>query len=686
MINNRELSWLCFNKRVMQEAQDQTVPLLQRLRFLGIFSNNQDEFIKVRVGNLVRFSRMGKKAPIMTGNYHPSNLLAIVNKKIIDDFQLFQKTYDEILLEMEKNNIYVLNETELNKEQQAFCRNYYLNVISPRIVPLMVRKTAPLPFLKDGHVYMAIKMWIGRISRFSIIQLPISKKSPRFVVLPPSKKDRHEVIFLDDIIRLCLDEIFFMFRYEKVTAHTFKILRDAVMPLDEDLSLSTIEKMERGIEARQHGEVIRMIIDKKMPTDIIRTIANKLGLKETSDFIQHSTRYHLMKDLMKFPVLVSELENKGQHTSGHPYIRPNHSIMKVIKQHDIMLNYPYQSFSHFIDFLREAAVDPNVQNIYITLYRVAERSKVINALVNAARNGKHVVALVELLARFDEEQNVENIDILQDAGVKVIHGVDGLKVHSKICLIQRYEAGFLKGYTYVGTGNFNEDTARIYGDLGLLTFDQSIAEDASKVFEFLQHPHYHFNCKKLIVSPYSMREAFNDLIEREIEFALKGKKAYIYAKCNSLTDEDIIKRLYKASESGVKIRLQIRGACCLQPELAGISETIKVHSIVDKYLEHARLFIFHNGGEDETIISSADWMTRNLNRRVEVAVPITDKRIKKTLHKFFDIQWNDNVKSRTMFDFESNNYVEPKKNSYQIRAQLALHNFYEDLDQKHRKK
>lgn len=686
MINNRELSWLCFNKRVMQEAQDQTVPLLQRLRFLGIFSNNQDEFIKVRVGNLVRFSRMGKNAPIMTNDYHPADLLPIINKKITDDFQLFQKTYDEILLEMEENNIYVLNETELNQEQRDFCRNYYLNVISPRIVPLMVRKTAPLPFLKDGHVYMAVKMWIGRISRFSIIQLPISKKSPRFVVLPSSKKKRHEVIFLDDIIRLCLDEIFFMFRYDKITAHTFKILRDAVMPLDEDVSLSMVEKMERGIEARQHGEVIRMIIDKKMPTDVARTIANKLGLKENSDFIQHGTRYHLMKDLMKFPALVPELENKPQNASGHPYVKPNQSIMKVIKQHDIMLNYPYQSFNHFIDFLREAAVDPNVQNIYITLYRVAERSKVINALINAARNGKHVVALVELLARFDEEQNVENIDILQDAGVKVIHGVDGLKVHSKLCLVQRYEAGFLKGYTYIGTGNFNEDTARIYGDLGLLTFDQTIAEDAGKVFEFLQHPHYHFNCERLIVSPYFMRDEFNMRIDREIEFAQKGKKAYIYAKCNSLTDEDIVNKLYKASEAGVKVRLQIRGACCLQPETEGLSDNIKVHSIVDKYLEHARLFIFYNGGEDETIISSADWMTRNLNRRVEVAVPITDKRIKKTLHKFFDIQWSDNVKSRTMYDFESNNYVEPKKDNHQIRAQLKLHSFYDELDEKHKKK
>lgn len=686
MINNRELSWLCFNKRVMQEAQDQTVPLLQRLRFLGIFSNNQDEFIKVRLGNLVRFGRMGKKAPIMTGDYHPADLLPIVNNKIIDDFQLFQKTYDEILLEMEENNIYVLNETELNQEQKNFCRNYYLNVISPRIVPLMVRKTAPLPFLKDGHVYMAVKMWTGRMSRFSIIQLPISKKSPRFVVLPSSKKGRHEVIFLDDIIRLCLDEIFFMFRYDNITAHTFKILRDAVMPLEEDVSLSLVEKMERGIEARQHGEVIRMIIDKKMPSDVIQTIANKLGFKEGSDFIQHSTRYHLMKDLMKFPALVPELENKHQNASGHPYVKPNNSIMKVIKQHDIMLNYPYQSFNHFIDFLREAAVDPNVQNIYITLYRVAERSKVINALVNAARNGKHVVALVELLARFDEEQNVENIDILQDAGVKVIHGVDGLKVHSKLCLVQRYEAGFLKGYTYIGTGNFNENTARIYGDLGLLTFDQVIAKDAAKIFEFLQHPHYHFQCERLIVSPYFMRDEFNDRIDREIELAQQGKKAYIYAKCNSLTDEEIVNKLYQASKAGVKVRLLVRGACCLQPETKDLSENIKVHSIVDKYLEHARLFIFHNGGEDETIISSADWMTRNLSRRVEVASPITDKRIKKTLHKFFDIQWSDNVKSRTMFDYESNNYVELKKNAHPVRAQLALHSFYDELDKKHKKK
>lgn len=684
MINNRELSWLAFNERVLQEAQDKNVPLMQRLRFLGIFSNNQDEFIKVRVANVLRLSTLKDiKIPKLSGGYTSKELLPLLNTTITDSQEIFSQTYREILEEMENFGIYVINETQLNKKQEEFCRDYFSSIISMRLVPLIMRKTTRIPFLRDGNIYHAVKMCSGKTSRYSIIQIPVSSTCPRFITLP-SDEGRTDVIFIDDVIRLCLDEIFFMFNYETITAHTFKILRDAQMTIDDDISKSLIEKMEDGIDSRIHGRPIRLTYDKDMPEDVMEIIASKFGLKREEE-IAPSGRYHLMKDLMKFPKVHPELEVSNPAPLSHPSIKPFSSILKVIKVKDIFLNYPYHTFNHFIDFLREAAIDPKVEKIYITLYRTAERSKVINALVNAAKNGKQVVVLVELMARFDEEHNVEITDILTREGVKVIHGIDGLKVHSKLVLIERKEGASLKGYTYIGTGNFNESTAQIYGDFGLMTSNNQIAADAKEVFDFLQNTHKHFETKHLLVSPYYMRGKCENLIETEIRNAQKGKKAYIYAKFNSLTDEKIINHLYKASNAGVKIRLIIRGACCLQPQVKGQSENIKVISIVDKFLEHARMAIFCNGGIEKIYILSADWMTRNLDRRVEVGVPIFDKGIQRTLKKVFEIQWSDNVKARDLTIFGQNNYV-TKKQEIPCRSQLALYDFYKSLENTNTKK
>lgn len=672
MINNRDLSWLTFNERVLQEAQDKSVPLIQRLRFLGIFSNNQDEFIKVRVANLVRIAQLkGKNIPILSGGYTAKELLPMINMQVSESQKKFMQTYTDILSEMEKHGIYIINEKQLNKKQKEFCRSYFSAVVSPQLVPLVLRKSTQKPFLRDNNIYHAIKMTAGKNStpRYAIIQIPVNSSCPRFVVLP-SAQNRNDIIFLDDIIRLCLDEIFFMFSYKEISAYTFKLMRDAQLTLDDDISKSLVEKMEVGLQKRMHGQTVRLIYDRQMPTDLLDIISSKLNLKGEGE-LDAGGRYHLMRDLMKFPKVNPKLESVSPKPLNHPDIKSSSSILKIINRKDILLNYPYHTFNHFIDFLREAAIDPKVDSIYITLYRTAEKSKVINALINAAKNGKKVVVLMELLARFDEEQNVAYSEMLQKEGVKVIHGVPGLKVHSKLVLVQRKD----KGYVYVGTGNFNESTAQIYSDFGLFTSNSQIVSDALTVFDFFENTHKHFSCKLLIVSPYYMRKQFTDMIKREIKNAQTGKKAFIYAKINRLTDDEIIKQLYKASQAGVEIRLIVRSDCSLQPQMKALSENIKVISIVDRYLEHSRLFISHNGGDEKVYIMSADWMTRNLNRRVEVGVPILDNKIKKTLKDVFNIQWSDNVKARDLSIFGRNEYVERGDNT-PCRSQSVLYDYY----------
>lgn len=675
---NRELSWLTFNERVLQEARDVTVPLMQRLRFLGIFSNNQDEFIKVRVADLIRLSRSkGYKNPKTEDGRLVDDLLVEVNESIDASRKVFERTYKDILDEMEARNIYVINEAQLNETQRIFCNDFFSNEISQWLVPLMIRKTIKMPYLSDNKIYLAIKMNMidGSCTRYAIIQIPVNKKCPRFVELP-SEEGRKDIILLDDIIRLCLDEIFFMFRYDNINAYTFKFIRDGHLTVDDDISKSIVEKMEEGLEERQHGDPVRLVYDKDMPGDLLDIIASKLKIKNQE--MLGGGRYHMMRDLMSFPVVRVDLENSLQIALQHPDIKHFSSIIDVIREKDIFLNYPYHTFNHLIDFLREAAIDPKVKKIYMTLYRTADRSKVINALVNAAKNGKEVVVLEELMARFDEEQNVENSDYLQKAGVKVIHGFKGLKVHCKLIYVERKEKSSLKAYAYIGTGNFNETTARIYGDYGLFTANSQITTDVGYVFSYLLNTHKRFIYKKLAVAPYHMRDIFESLIEKEIKNKQKGKKAYIYAKMNSLTDIKMTKLLYKAGQAGVEIRLIVRGACCLQPQVKGLSENIRVISIVDKYLEHARMMIFCNDNDEHIYISSADWMTRNLDKRVEVAVPISDKNIRKVLKEIFAIQWSDNVKARELLIAGRNSYV--KKNTPEnFRSQIMLYEYYKKM-------
>ncbi|MCD7962324.1 MAG: polyphosphate kinase 1 [Rikenellaceae bacterium] len=682
LTNNRELSWLLFNDRVLQEAQDEMVPLLQRLRFLGISSNNQDEFIKVRVANVIRAAKLRTRKPIIfTGGYTPAELLKRINKKTIEAQNIFDKAYSEILVKMERHGIVLLNENELNDDQIMFCREYYANTISPRLVPLILRKSSEIPFLPDGRIYLAVKMLSTKKSliRYAVLQIPVSDNCPRFIVLP-SPPDRTEVIIMDDIIRLMIDEIFFMFNYDEISVHTFKIMRDAELTLDDDVSKSLVEKIEQGLNKRKFGQPIRLTYDKNMPEDLLRMLSVKLGLKNYGHLIPGG-RYHQMKHLMKFPRVNREFEEKIQEPVFHPDIRQFSSILSVLRKKDIFLNYPYHSFGHFIDFLHEAAIDPKIVNIFITLYRTAEHSKVINALINAAKNGKKVTVLVELKARFDEEQNIYSSEVLQNSGVKVLHSPDMLKVHSKVVLVERREGAGLRGYGYIGTGNFNESTAKIYSDYGLFTTHPGIINDIRKVMLFLTDMHNHFYYDYLLVAPHSMRYEFEKLINNEIKNAKKEKKAFIYAKFNRLTDEKIISLLYDASSAGVDIRLVIRGACCLKPQVKGLSDNIRIISIVDKYLEHARMAIFCNGGAAKYYILSADWMSRNLDRRVEVGTPILDRKIKKNLMDIFMIQWNDCVKARDLSSMDFNKYVKcTETNTWEnSRSQTRIYDYYKTL-------
>lgn len=674
---NRELSWLQFNERVMQEAKDNTVPLIQRLRFLGIFSNNLDEFFKVRVASLRRIidlpQRPDKK---LAGDMSPAELLSQIQERVVALQSSFFGVYDSIITELGNHGIRMVNEKELNEDQVDFLRSYFLETVSPQIVPLTLsRGKEKLPLLTDDIIYLAVEMVSKKKNLYSILELPVSKNIPRFIVLPSPQGETH-VIYLDDVIRLNLDEIFFMFEFQTINAYTFKLTRDAEMTLDDDISKSNLERMEDGLTARSKGRPVRFVYDREISEDLLKLLLRKLGLK-SDESINSSGRYHQMRDLMKFPKISKVLEYSIPKEIQHHKIKPFTSILNVVKKKDVLFAFPYHSFSHLIDFLREAAMDPKVEEIYITLYRVADRSKIINALINAAKNNKKVVVLVELLARFDEENNIKWTEVLQESGIKVINGVDGLKVHSKLILVRRREGNLLKGYTFVGTGNLNENTARIYTDLGLLTYHQGIADDAMMVFDFLQKNHRRFDSKYLLVSPYSMRKPFEKMINREIANARNGKEAYIYLKLNSFVDENMISMLYRASAAGVIIKLIVRGANCIKVGVKDLSENIAGISIVDMYLEHSRIAIFCNGGLDDTYIMSADWMVRNFDRRVEVGTPIYDAKIRRVLMDLFNIEWNDNVKARDLSSGEQNLYV--RNNMPECRSQMVLFDYFSRL-------
>ena len=672
---NRELSWLSFNERVLQEAADSRNPLIERLRFLGIYSNNRDEFFRVRVATVKRRIQLEKKNfdPI-EGN--PRQLLDKIQSTIIKQQKRFYRIYNEIIKSLRNQHVYLLNETQMNDGQKLFVEDYFTKNVYPELVPIMISNTRKFPTMNDKSVYFAIHMIRKETDKgkYAIVELPTSL--PRFVELPTEGRNRF-VMMIDDVIRHNLNYLFGMYGYHKVEAYAIKLTRDAEIDLDADVSKSFLEAMQEGVSDRKKGQPVRFVYDEKISPSLLEYLRKRLKLG-TSDNMIAGGRYHNFKDFMNFPNIGGRLlEFKKSPPVRHKDLAPFSSVINAVKKKDILLHYPYQTFDHLIDFLREAAIDPKVRSIKMTLYRVAKNSRIINALINAAQNGKDVTVLVELQARFDEQANIKFANLLSDEGIKVLFGYRGLKVHSKVCYISRREENKLVGYVHVGTGNFHESTAKIYGDLSLLTRNSDITDEVRRMFELLEGNFTPYYYKHLLVSPLNMRPRLVRMINQEIRNAQAGKNAYIHLKLNNIIDPDLMEKLYQASKAGVEVKINIRGICGIRPGMKNLSENIEAISILGKYLEHARIMIFCNNDDPKYFIGSADWMERNLDRRIEVTCPIYDKNIQDELRFIFDLQWKDNVKARQIDANSKNEYRKTGKKA-NTRAQMEFYKYYSE--------
>jgi polyphosphate kinase len=675
---NREISWLSFNNRVLQEAQDHTVPLIQRMRFLGICANNLDEFYKVRVATLKRMLEL-ENGSEETGENSPRCILDKIHEIVQNQLVKFDNAYQEILKELSNHRIYIISEAELSRKQGRYVRKFFQSKVFPAIVPVILSKRNKFPDLEEQSIYLAIKMSVkskSRTARYALVEVPTDQIS-RFLILPNYKKNKY-IILLEDVIRYCLKDIFSTLQYDTFEAHIIKIIRDAELDIDNDLSKSMIEKVTKGIIQREKGQAVRFVFDSSIPEDILKFLLKSMKL-DSKDYQMPGGRYHNFKDFMEFPdIAAKRLDYKPDEPLIHARLKPLHSVMEAVKKNDLLLHYPYHRFSHFIDLLREAAIDPKVRSIKITAYRLARDSKVINVLINAVKNNKDVMVIIELRARFDEKANIAWSKKLQDAGVKVGFGVPDLKVHCKLLLITRKEKGKNVHYAAIGTGNFHEGTAKVYSDLILLTTDSRITNEVNKVFQTLSDIKIQNTYKHLLVSPFFMRKELISLIKNETKNAQLGKPAEIIIKVNSLVDKSLIKKLYAAGKAGVKIKLITRGICSLVPGIKGLSENITAISIIDKYLEHSRIFVFHNKGVEIIHISSADWMSRNLDSRLEVSCPVYSPKLKKEIRDMLDIQLKDNKKARIINLEQDNQYV-ARGNKPEVRAQVDIYRYYEKM-------
>ena len=685
---NRELSWLKFNARVLQEAADEKVPLLERLRFAGIFSNNLDEFFKVRYATVKRVA-MNESSDKELG-VHAKELLEEITKEVIQLQDESLSIINTITEELEKEQIFIVNEKTLLPEHEAFVNTYFYDKVRPALFTIILNDLEKFPQLKDDVAYLAVKMTLKEDEKASGVQKFFSSKAykekiqyalielpttlNRFIELP-QVDDKHYIIMLDDVIRFCLHLIFSIFNYESLSANMIKITRDAELDIDDDLSKSFVEKISSSVEDRRKGAPVRFVYDKTIDKDTLHFLIEKMGIVNTDSVIPGG-RYHNRRDYMSFPSLGrTDLTYAPIHPLPVKGLTSEESLLKKIAEKDYLQFTPYHTFSNIIWFLREAALDPKVKSVKITIYRLAKNSQVVNSLSNAVKNGKKVTVQIELQARFDEESNIRYAEQLKAEGVKLIFGVRGLKVHSKICVIEREEGKGIKRYGFISTGNFNESTAKVYTDYTLFTANQDILKEVNKVFNFFETNYNIQKYKHLIVSPHYTKKILKQLIEEEIKNAKAGKEAYIKLKMNNITSYKMIDKLYEASRAGVKIQMIVRGICCLVPGIEGMSENIEVISIVDKFLEHPRLFIFGNNGNPKVYISSADWMTRNISFRVEVGCPIYDETIKQELIDTFEISWADNVKARVIDQAQDNHYRPHTLPAH--RSQVALYEYYQ---------
>ncbi|WP_113653486.1 polyphosphate kinase 1 [Pedobacter namyangjuensis] len=676
---NRELSWLYFNERVLQEAADETVPLIERIKFLSIFSSNLEEFYRVRVATLSRLANLNDKAKALLG-FNPKKVLNEIKNIVVKHERRFETLFQDILIsELAQNKIFILNDTQLNVARGEFVRNHFRDKILSNLVPIMIDPAKPFPELKDRRLYFfvrLIKKGSRKNEKYALVELPYSL--PRFLVLPETNGLKF-IILAEDIIKYCLEDIFYVFNYDSIEAFSIQVTRDAELDIDKNVSDKFIEELKASLDKRKKGKPMRLLYDTQMPFDMLSVLVSKLKIE--AEGLIPGNRYHRFGDFIAFPNVGSkELEYPPAVPIKVQGLHRRESIFSRVAEKDYLVNLPYQSYDYIILFLREAAIDPKVTEINITLYRLAENSKVINALINAVKNGKKVNCIVELKARFDEEANIHWTNRLMEEGVNVNYGLNGYKVHSKICLVKRMERGRAVYYANLATGNFNEKTARIYCDHSIFTAKKEITRDLVKLFKALNNKTVAKDFKHLIVSPLDSRNKIYDLINREIKLAKAGKPAYMILKVNSLADEGIVQKLYEASNAGVKIRLIVRGICCLVPGVAGFSENITVISIVDKFLEHARVFIFGNAGGEEMYLSSADLMSRNFEHRVEVGFPILDEEVKQEIRDIIDFQLQDNVKARDINRLNNNKYHKNRLNR-KVRAQVQTYNYLKNKHQ-----
>lgn len=670
----RDISWLSFNARVLQEANDPSVSLKQRIRFLGIFSNNLDEFFRVRVATLRRMTAYGKKNMHLEAN--AGEILEEIQLIVLRQQSEFTRIWENILAELKENNVFLVSEKELNAEQQEFVTSYFEREVRSNVIPLLIEGIPHFPYLREKSLYLGVVMRQQASAydrQFALVEVP-SKTNGRFVTLPPIG-DKKFIILLEDVIRFNLSSLFSYFGYDQFSSHVFKITKDAEIDLDNDVSTTLIQKLEKGVKNRRQGKTTRFVYDKEMDAALLAFLIRKLNLSRHDNIIPGG-RIHNFRHFMDFPDVLPT-EEKTQVPLSHPALLQTLRVTDVVLKKDVLLNFPYHSFDPLIDLLREAAMDTAVTQIKITAYRLAPNSKVVNALVNAARNGKEVMVALELKARFDEEANLEWKERMELEGINVVFSPENYKVHAKICVIRKRDQGRIIQYGFVSTGNLNEQTAKFYGDHCLLTSSRQIMADCNKIFDYLADPkltvQYLHRCNTLLVSPVTMRSTLVELINREIKAARQKKPAFIYLKLNSISDHDLIEKLYEAANAGVDIKMIIRGIFCVLTDLKKTKKHITAISLVDNYLEHARVMLFHNGGRKKAFLSSADWMVRNLDHRIEVAALIKDETIVQELQDILDIQLADNVKARILDRELSNNYVPAEEGSPRIRAQEKMY-------------
>ncbi|MDB5211393.1 MAG: ppk1 [Sediminibacterium sp.] len=679
LLIQRDISWLSFNARVLQEANDPTVPLKERIRFLGIFSNNLDEFFRVRVATLKRMVELSAKKIKL--NMHleedPQDILDQIQTIVLQQQNEFNRIWAGLLKELKKEKIFLVDEKHLNREQKIFVTKFFDEEVRSNIIPLMIESVPLLPYLRDKSIYLGVVMRKEHSAyeqKYALIEVP-SKAVGRFIQLPSKPNEKH-IILLEDVIRFNLPYIFSYFNYDSFESHIFKVTKDAEIDIDNDVSTTFVEKIEKGVKNRRKGKPVRFVYDKEMDAGLLEYLMKKLSLGHKSNLIPGG-RIHNFRHFMDFPD-VFNTKNTRRAPFTHPALQSSMRVTDVIAKKDVMLHFPYHSFNTIIDLLREAAIDPDVRSIKITAYRLASNSKVINALVNAARNGKEVIVMLELKARFDEEANLEWRNVLEEEGVKVLLGVPQMKVHAKLCIIKKRKGNKTIQYGFVSTGNLNEKTSKVYGDHCLLTGNRNVMADINRIFHYIENwktgtAHLR-TCKTLMVCPTGMRRALNLLINREIKHARAGKEAKIILKVNSLSDALLIQKLNDAAKAGVEVHMIVRGIFCAITHPKKIKQKVSAISIVDEYLEHARVMLFHNLGKEKIYISSADWMVRNLDHRVEAAIPVMDPKIAAELKDIIHIQLRDNVKARILDNDLSNNYV-PSTGKKKVRSQIETYHY-----------